>query len=112
MAHTKINFNNTVNASAQVGDTVYVSSVLAGGITSEPIEAGAIIDVQQNHVIIDKDIGTAPIITSGMFILFSKPTEVNDSSLKGYFADVTFENYSNKYAELYSISSEAVVSSK
>jgi hypothetical protein len=47
-----------------------------------------------------------------MFMLFSKRTEVNDSSLKGYFADVTFKNYSSEYAELYSISSEVTASSK
>ena len=47
-----------------------------------------------------------------MFLLFSKRTEVNDSSLTGYFADVTLENYSNKYAELYMISSETTLSSK
>ena len=112
MAHTKITFNNTVNQSAQVGDMVYISDVLTGGITSEPKQAGKILEVAQNHIIIDKDVNVVPVITSGMFILFSKPIEVNNSSLKGYYADVTFENYSNKYAELYAISSEASLSSK
>ena len=112
MAHTKINFNNTINHSAQIGDMVYVSNILTGGITSEPKQAGKILEVKENHIIINKDVSVEPIITPGMFILFSKPIEINNSSLKGYYADVTFENNSNKYAELYSIGSEIAISSK
>jgi hypothetical protein len=52
------------------------------------------------------------VITSGRLVLFSKRIEANDSSLKGYYADVTFENYSNQYAELFSIGSEVMGSSK
>ena len=112
MASTKINFNNIINSSLQVGDTAYVSSVLPGGITSEPVSAGVIIDVTPSYIIVDKDPATHPVITSGMFALFSKRIEANDSSLKGYYADVTFENYSNQYAELFSIGSEVMGSSK
>ena len=100
MAQTKINFSNVINSSLQVGDTAYVSTVLPNGITTDPISAGIIVNV------------THPVITPGMFMLFSKRTEVNDSSLKGYFADVTFKNYSSEYAELYSIGSEVNASSK
>ena len=107
----KINFNNTVNYSMQVGDVAYVSSV-NGSVTTEPISVGTIIDVKPSYIIIDKDPATYPVITSGMFMLFSKRTEANDSSLKGYYADVTFENYSNTYVELFAISSETSVSSK
>ena len=112
MAHTKIFINNTIhNLSLQVGDIAYVSTV-SNNIASEPIKAGLILDVQPSYIIIDKDPSTSPIITPSMFLLFSKRTEVNDSSLTGYFADVTLENYSNKYAELYMISSETTLSSK
>jgi len=112
MAHTKINFNNAINHSAQVGDMIYVSNVLAGGITSEPQQAGEILEVQGSYIIIDKDVSVIPIIESGMFILFSKPIEINDSSLKGYYADITFENDSKKAVELFAISSEVNDSSK
>ena len=112
MASTKINFSNIINSSLQVGDTAFVSSVLTGGITSEPVSAGVIIDVTPSYIIVDKDPATHPVITSGMFVLFSKRIEANDSSLKGYFADVTFENYSSQYAELFSIGSEVMGSSK
>ena len=107
-----INFSNVINSSLQVGDTAYVSDVLPNGITTDPISAGIIVNVTSGYIIVDKDIATHPVITPGMFMLFSKRTEVNDSSLKGYFADVTFKNYSSKYAELYSIGSEINASSK
>ena len=112
MAQTKINFSNTINSSLQIGDTAYVSTILPNGITTDPISAGVIVSMTPSYIIVDKDIATYPVITPGMFMLFSKRTEVNDSSLKGYFADVTFKNYSSEYAELYSISSEVTTSSK
>ena len=108
----KINFSNIVNSSLQVGDTAYVSSILPNNITTEPISIGTIIEVQPCYIIVDKDPGVYPIITSGMFILFSKRIETNDSSLKGYYADITLENYSNEYAELFAVSSEIAISSK
>lgn len=107
----KINFNNRINSSVQIGDTVYVSNVNSG-VTTDPISAGTIIDVKPSYIIIDKDPSAYPVIMPGMFILFSKHTGVNDSSLKGYYANVTFENYSNNYIELFAISSEITPSSK
>ena len=47
-----------------------------------------------------------------MFILFSKNIEVNQSGLKGYYADVTFKNHSNEAIELFAISSDVSISSK
>lgn len=108
----KINFNSIINSSLQVGDNAYVSEVLPNGITREPISVGTIIDVKPSYIIVDKDPATYPVITAGMFMLFSKRIEVNDSSLKGYYADVTFKNYSSEYAELFAISSEIAISSK
>ena len=54
----------------------------------------------------------SPIYEAGMFLFFSKRIEANESGLKGYYADVTFENSSHTYAELFAISSEVVPSSK
>ena len=61
--------------------------------------------------------GSAPFteadVDAGIvFILFSKNAIANESSLKGYFADITLKNISNTYAELFSIGSEVVPSSK
>ena len=116
MAHTKINLDTSKNCSLQVKDYAYVSSVLAGGRTSEPKFIGEILDVQSGYIIVDKDISALniqfPLGISGMFLMFEKRIEANDSSLKGYFANITFENYSNQYAELFAISSEVNASSK
>ena len=116
MAHTKIFINNTIhNLSLQVGDIAYVSTV-SNNIASEPIKAGLILDVQPSYIIVNKDKSALdiefPTGISGMFLMFEKRIEANDSSLKGYFANITLENYSNKYAELYMISSETTLSSK
>ena len=110
MAQTKINFSNIINSSLQVGDIAYASEVLSNGITKDPNLIGTIVEAKLSHIVVEHP-GSATV-TQGMFVLFSKPTEVNDSSLKGYFADVTFKNYSSEYAELYSISSEVNASSK
>jgi len=112
MANTKISFNNNVNSSVQVGDMIYVADIGVGGILTPPELAGEIISIGTGFVTIDKDISTPPIIDNTKFILFAKKTEVNKSSLKGYYADVTFENHSNTYVELFAISSDIALSSK
>ena len=110
---TKIIFDNPVNSSLQVGDAIYVSDIDASsGITSEPIYVQKVIKVGAGFIWVDKDPTVAPIITPGQFILFAKDIRVNESSLKGYYADVTFENSSDKKTELFAISSEVVPSSK
>ena len=111
MAQTKIFINDTMNYSLQPGDIAYVADV-NGDFTTEPIKVGEILDVQSSYIIIDKDIAASPVITSGMFLLFSKRTEVNNPGLKGYYADITFQNYSNSAVELYAIGSEISPSSK
>ena len=108
---TKITFDNPINPSLQVGDAVYVSDI-TDGITSEPVYAQKVLEVGGTYIIIDKDPTVIPVITSGQYILFAKSIEINESSLKGYYADVTFENSSNTKTELFAISSEAVASSK
>ena len=108
---TKITFNNPINTSLQVGDAVYVSNVV-DGIVSEPVYAEKVKEVGAGYVIIDKDPTTTPVITTEQYILFQKDSEINESSLKGYYADVTFENSSNMKTELFAISSEVAPSSK
>ena len=109
---TKITFNHPINPSLRVGDYAYVSNMLTGGIISEPVFAEKVLEIGGGYIIIDKGNTIAPIITNNQYILFSKPIEVEESSLKGYYADVTFENSSNKKTELFAISSEVVPSSK
>ena len=125
MALTKIEFDNPVNTSLLVGDEVYVSSIETTGPAiatfegsiSEPQHAAKALGVGSHYVIIDIDI-TDPLMVdlalnpSGYYILFAKNIVANESSLKGYYADVTFKNSSNTKTELFAISSEVVPSSK
>tara|TARA_R100000781_G_scaffold110925_1_gene76693 strand:- start:363 stop:704 length:342 start_codon:yes stop_codon:yes gene_type:complete len=109
---TRIDFDYPLNTSLQIGDYIYVSDVLSGGITSDPIYVEKVIELGSDYVIVNKDPSVPPVITAGQFILFSKDINVNESSLKGYYADVTLENFSNKKSELFAISSEIAPSSK
>jgi len=98
------------NVSLQIGDKVYVSNIFQGNIlSSENTYAGVVVDMGAGYIQIK---GPTGIVTSGMFLSFSKDNTVNESSLKGYYASTSFENHSNKYTELFSIGSEVVPSSK
>lgn len=111
---TKINFNHRINSSLQIGDLVYVASILDGGRTSEPEYAEKVVQIGSSWIKINKNNTTSPIIstTQNNFILFAKDIRVNESSLKGYYADITLANSSGKRAELFAVSSEVVLSSK
>ena len=108
---TKVTFENPINTSLQVGDAIYISDI-ANGVTNGLEFAQKVLKIGVGYIWIDKDPAVAPIITSGDYILFSKDIRINESSLKGYYADVTFENSSNKKTELFAISSEVAPSSK
>ena len=115
MAITQIDLE-TKNFSMQVGDIAYASDItsLSTGIASEPVFLGEITEINNSGIKVDLS-GTysgnsADLI--GKFLSFSKDITVNKSSLKGYYADVTLTNSSNNYAELFSINSEVVPSSK
>ena len=113
MAQYKFTFNNnSLNASLQIGDNVYYATSSLG-VLSTPLLAGVVININTiaNGFEIIAETGTV-VVPSGSFILFSKPIKINESSIKGYYADVTLENNSKKYAELFAVSSEVVPSSK
>jgi len=110
MATLQIYFNNPLNCSIQIGDTAFTSTIDANGIASVSNNIGTITDITGD--IITVDVAPGITVSAGDYFSFAKPIEVNESGLKGYYADVTFENQSRKYAELFSISSEAVISSK
>ena len=107
-----INFDTSINSSLQVGDMLYYTAPPTDGIAGEPLPAGVVtsVGVAQGRVDYTPNALTQP--ANGDFILFAKDIRVNESSLKGYYADVTFTNHSNKRAELFAISSELVLSSK
>ena len=118
--YTRINFNHPINVSAQVGDNVYISSATYAsgsnigfvGTTNTPEHVGIILEVGFDYIVVDKDPSNPPDITQGDYISFAKRIEANDSSLKGYYADITFKNSSHNKIELFAISSDINISSK
>jgi hypothetical protein len=112
---TKLIFDHPVNSSLQVGDAIYCGAEIDGVLSSNNTEhVGNVLQVGVDYILVDKDPTVPPIITLGLndFIFFAKNININESSLKGYYADVTFENSSNTKTELFAISSEVVPSSK
>jgi hypothetical protein len=123
MADITLKFNNiTINNSLQVGDKAYYSNIGASpnsdieyGIASDtPIYIGTVKSISSNNIVVttDNNTGTLPTGTSGEFAMFQKSSEVNVSSLSGYYASVTLSNNSEEKAELFTLSSEVSISSK
>jgi hypothetical protein len=107
----QIYLDQEINSSLQLGDSVYYAQVDNHGVLSEPLLAGTLVEFTTSGAII-VNAGVGIVIPTNAFILFSKPIQINESSVKGYYADVTLENHSNKRAELFALSSEIVPSSK
>lgn len=109
MALEKITFNHEINNSIQIGDLVHYA-VNNSGVLSDPVFAGTIFNLDHDSITVDVvNVGNIPLDS---FIMFEKNIKVNESGIKGYYADVTMENRSKKRAELFAISSEVVSSSK
>ena len=116
----EITFNKKRNNSLQVHDVLYYAEVI-NGVTTKPEVWGEIVDMYDETSSsfkvmttpsADVALGYGTIINDNTYFLFSKNAKVNESSLKGYYADVTFQNHSKKRAELFAIGSEIVISSK
>jgi hypothetical protein len=109
---TTITFANPINSSLQLGDTVYYATDQGNGITSKPLIAGnangQVIAINGNSINITGEL----TIPGNAYFLFAKSIYANETSLKGYWADVKFVNNSNEKIELFAISSEVIPSSK
>ena len=119
---------NDINVSLQVGDIVYYSPVVVVGqfatidnvntivtfgvCTAIYSDGNAGFGVPPNSIVVLYDDTTLLPPTPGDYIMFSKNKEVNSSSLKGYFAEIKFENFSTEKIELFSIAAEVSESSK
>tara|TARA_R100001440_G_scaffold18787_2_gene31790 strand:- start:487 stop:861 length:375 start_codon:yes stop_codon:yes gene_type:complete len=124
MAQIKLTFDQDLNSSLQVGDTIwYVLTSDIGGyetaLTSnnsfEKLGVVAEISPQYTKPIITVDLLPNFIsnsVSTNTFIMFSKNKTVNSDGLKGYYAELEFSNNSNKRIELFSIGSEINESSK
>lgn len=113
--HYTVGISGEINCSLSFGDLAFVSNKLPGGLISDPFYVGKVIDINGSSVVIkgpDNGSNGATFDETDTFLSFAKDTSANESSLKGYYADVTFTNSSNHYAELFAISSEIVPSSK
>ncbi len=111
MALKQIYLDQEINSSLQLGDSVYYAGFDNYGVLSEPLLLGELVEFTTSGGF-KVNTNTTATIPSNAFILFSKPIQINESSVKGYYADVTLENHSNKRAELFALSSEIVPSSK
>ena len=103
LGFTNINFNSSL----QVGDTVYYSNIDPNGANTDLNQLGVVqkIDNEAKKIIVN-----SPQVT--IYISFSKNNIVNLSSLKGYYAEVSFVNNSKEKAELFSVGAEIQQSSK
>ena len=117
MIFAKLTFPSPINMSCRVGDTAYWCPLATpqGGfnIASNINPIGTITSTDDNgtNTIVTCNLtGTTP--NSGNYIFFSKDNYVEKSSLTGYYAQVTFNNNSNKAAEMYATSCGITESSK
>ena len=127
MPSINIPFNDPINTSVQVGDMVYsVPVALAGAAAnsfrkeslSQAVEIGWIWRIN-NQEGLDPNIlpSLDVMVTSGWsggpgnFIMFSKNKAANTSGIKGYYAEVTFKNYSLSDIELFSVGTGIAISS-
>jgi len=110
-----INFTTPINnASIQVGDAIYVSSIeslndVPSIFTSNSVNAhGTVLSIGPSWI---ESSGPDPI-DHGSFITVPKNNLANTSGLKGYYAAVELTNNSTNPAELFAISSNTTLSSK
>ena len=72
-------------------------------------KVGIVTDLSNNTITVDSS-GVIP--SKKDYVLFVKNQVVNKTSLKGYYANVKFENNSKRDAEIFSVGSEITESSK
>jgi hypothetical protein len=129
-------FPDLINESLQIGDTVYYCPSVGHGsfntVNNANLPNTGIVYIGQCtqiinpamsfweiHVLVDP---TLTLMQQGDivggynpskdFIMFSKSTQANRSSLLGYYAEVTLGNDSPDIAKLFMVSTEASESSK
>ena len=105
------------NASLQIGDTAwfipgYSLSSINGQSTSFGVTPQLIGEVREKTTNTITIYNPASYPEAGAYIMFSKPNSVNKSGLKGYYANVRLEHFGPDRAELFSVGSEVIESSK
>ena len=114
-------FDKKINISAQVGDNVYsVDPSSSGGFEAADLSAcqfvGVVTNIQNTgatkRITVFQDLASNYTPSAGNFMMFSKNKQVNTSGISGYYAEVEFKNDSKTHAELFSVGSQASLSSK
>lgn len=132
MAVVTLTFSKKINESVQVGDLGYFvdTSISAGGFNLNAGNItflGLITDIENNTVPYGISFETTPgpaypigsSPTAGAFIMFAKDQYINNSGVKGYYAEVKFSHGdsagnldSSKKIELFSVETNFSESSK
>lgn len=129
-----IDFDYELNTSLQIGDEVYHTLVSSlGGFNQDGINVtthiGVVNDIINNtqnpslplfqiqvvsqHVNLTNNTLLAGVQPgNNSFLSFSKDKTVNDNDLLGYYASINFQNDSKIKAELFSVGTSVVESSK
>lgn len=104
-----LTFPEPIQVSVQIGDTTYFTNDV-NGVDIKEIGVITAIDYNANSITCDiPSTAERPLTTS--FILFSKTSEVNTSSLTGYYLYSQLRNNSTEYAEIFSVGTEIFESS-
>ena len=116
MPTIEINLNTaTVNISCQVGDTAYyVPITQSGGFdvsNGDIVEIGTIVLATPSLIQCEID-ATTPPPSAGDFILFSKDSVANLNGMLGYYMLVEMACTDTDSAELFSLNSGYIESSK
>ena len=106
MANLTINFNQKLNTSLQIGDTVYYQK---NGQLVELGNCTAISSDQYNFTVDVASTTSRPAI--GDYFMFAKNNVINSNGVLGYNANVTLTNESTEFTELYAVNSEIQMSS-
>ena len=135
MSFIKIDFPNKLNCSVQTGDIIFASPMSTvsgiahvgmGNNDTNTISLGTVVEFLENSIKVDNSVNGDDITSSSIynlstnqiastldiFISFVKNPIANESSLKGYYADITLTNNSSEKTELFSVTSEIAPSSK
>tara|TARA_R110000772_G_scaffold125211_7_gene231887 strand:+ start:1397 stop:1720 length:324 start_codon:yes stop_codon:yes gene_type:complete len=106
MANLTINFDQKLNTSLQKGDIIYYVK------NSKVQELGICQSVASDRYSFIVDVSsTTPRPSFGDYFMFAKNNVINSNGLIGYHANVTMENDSTEFVELYAVNSEIMLSS-
>ena len=115
MPYYKIEFTtNPIDSGVSRHDRLYYANE-TNGVLDANVYAGNVVAVSHSSVTVESILGVglgigAPGITP--YVFFAKPKNINESSVKGYYADLTMQNSTDKKAELFSVASQVSPSSK